>query len=172
MVPVLARNAIDDFVANGFVRIEGAVAPDVVRACRGVIWSALGKQGIREHDPTTWTEPLASFPCPEGGPFVAAGTGPSLRRAYDELLGPGRWRRRKGVGGNLKIRFPSERNPMKTKWHIDGAFAVGDEWRNNVRCRGKGLLALFFFSGIGDADAPTQLLPGSHSHMARVLEPF
>lgn len=167
---MLAAQDVEDFVRKGFVRIRGAVAAETVAACRAVIWGELNALG-RFEDPASWDGPFVRLPCPEGGPFVDAGTSPLLWRAYDQLIGPGRWLPREGVGGNLFIRFPSEEVPHETTWHIDGAYLVGDEWRTNIHCRDKGLLALFLFSDIGERDAPTRLLVGSHLDMAAVLEP-
>jgi hypothetical protein len=169
---MLTREDIRHFLSQGYVHIEAAVPPKLAAACRAVIWGELARDGILEHDPATWTEPLARFPCPDGGPFVDAGWGPRLLSAYDQLIGPGRWRRHDGLGGNIFARFPSEVDPLQTKWHVDGAFRVGDEWRNNVHCKEKGLLALFLFSETTQDDAPTLLLAGSHLDMVPVLEPF
>src|SRR5439155_16525504 len=41
-----------------------------------------------------------------------------------------------------------------------------------VQSRGRGLLALFLFSDVGDQDAPTEILVGSHLDVPRVLAPF
>ncbi|MGH3267097.1 MAG: hypothetical protein ACRDNS_34520, partial [Trebonia sp.] len=67
--------------------------------------------GVTE-DPASWTEPVVRIACPEGGPFVDAGSQPVVWEACDQLIGgPERWWRRPGVGGTLPVRFPSERDP-------------------------------------------------------------
>src|SRR5262249_19125072 len=38
--------------------------------------------------------------------------------------------------------------------------------------RGRGLLALFLFTDVGDNDAPTEVVVGSHLDVPRVLTPF
>ncbi len=78
---------IDDFCADGFLVVRGAVAPDVVRACVNVIENELRARSVDPHDPATWTEPVVRFPCPDGPAFAAAGTSPALWRMYDALLG-------------------------------------------------------------------------------------
>ena len=109
--------------------------------------------------------------CPEGPPFAAAGTSPALTSVYDELLGPGRWTRRAGVGGTVPVRFPSEEYPGDVGYHIEGNWWGGDEYWTNVRSRGRGLLALFLFTDVGPDDTPTRLVVGSHQYVPAVLRP-
>lgn len=164
--------SIDDFCDDGFLLVRGAVSPDVVRACVDVIETELCTRAVDPRDPTTWTEPVIRFACPEGPAFAAAGTSPALWEMYDVLLGAGRWARREGVGGTLPIRFPSLRDPGDAGWHIDGSYDVDGAWWVNVRSRGRGLLALFLLTDVGDDDAPTELIVGSHLDVPRVLAPF
>jgi hypothetical protein len=165
-------SGVDEFCARGFLVVRGAVASDVVRACVGVIANDLRARGVDPDDPATWAEPVVRLPCPEGPAFAAAGTAPALEIMYDALLGPGRWVRRDGVGGTIPVRFPSSKDPGDTGWHIDGSYAVDGQWWVNVRSRGRGLLALFLFTDVGDQDAPTEILVGSHSDVPRVLAAF
>jgi len=64
------------------------------------------------------------------------------------------------------------RDPGDAGWHIDGSYDVDGAWWVNVRSRGRGLLALFLFTDVGDDDAPTELIVGSHLDVPRVLAPF
>jgi hypothetical protein len=91
---------------------------------------------------------------------------------YDALLGYGRWIQRQGVGGSLPIRFPSAKDPGDVGWHIDGSYDVGGQWWVNVHSRDRGLLALFLFTDVGNNDAPTELIVGSHLDVPRVLLPY
>jgi hypothetical protein len=101
---------IEQFERDGYVVVRGAVDPDVTAACREGIWEALAWQGVTR-DRATWTRPVVRVSCPEGGPFEAAGTASTLWSAYDALIGPGRWAPRRGVGGSVPVRFPSEGVP-------------------------------------------------------------
>lgn len=157
---------------RGFVAIRGAVSQDDVRGCVAAIDAAMQREGVDLHEPSTWTRPVVRVVCPDGPAFASAGTSPALHAAYDELLGPGVWMERRGVGGTVPVRFPSDTNPGDAGWHIDGSYDVGDQYWVNVRSRGRGLLALFLFSDIGDEDAPTEILVGSHLDVPRVLEPY
>jgi len=82
----------------------------------------LATRGVNRTDRSTWTEPVIRLDCPEGGPFVAAGTAQVLWEAYDQLLGEGTWWKRQGLGGTIPVRFPSEADPGDAGWHIDGSF--------------------------------------------------
>jgi hypothetical protein len=165
-------NQIDEFCENGFLPVRGAVPPDVVRDCVGVIEDVLRGMSVDLRAPETWTSPVVRIPCPEGPAFAAAGTSPTLWRMYDALLGHGRWVQRAGVGGTIPVRFPSTTDPGDAGWHIDGSYDVDGQWWVNVRSRARGLLALFLFSDVGENDAPTEILVGSHLDIPRLLEPY
>ncbi len=168
---MLSPAEIDAFTADGYVAVRAALPADVLRACQDEIWSALGQRGVRRDDPGTWRDPVIRIGCPESGAFAAAGTQPVLWEAFDQLIGAGRWWRRRGVGGSIPVRFPSPADPGDAGWHIEASFDQGGEWWVNYRSRQRGLLALYLFSDV-DADcAPTRVRPGSHRDAARVLVP-
>jgi hypothetical protein len=161
---------VEQFVRDGYVVVRGAVDAETAAACRDMIWASLATEGVTR-DPTTWTRPVVRVNCPDGEPFVAAGTSPALWAAYVELIGPGRWTRRRGVGGDIPVRFPSEEYPGDVGWHIEGSYPIGSGYWANVRSRARGLLALFLFSDVGLDDAPTRLALGSHLAMPGILAP-
>jgi len=169
---VLSQAEISSFVADGFIAVRGAVPADVLRACQEEIWSALGDLGVRRDDPATWRAPVVRISCPESEAFVAAGTQPVLWEAFDQLIGEGRWWRRRGVGGSIPVRFPSQADPGDAGWHIEASFQRGGDWWVNYRSRGRGLLALYLFSDVDADSAPTRVRPGSHRAAAGVLAPF
>ncbi|RKN12446.1 phytanoyl-CoA dioxygenase [Streptomyces radicis] len=163
---MLTPTEIEEFVDNGFVRVAGAVPPDVADRCRGELWEATG---LDPDDPATWTEPvirLGGFATP---PFRAAANTPVLHEAFDQLVGEGRWRAPGGLG-TFPVRFPSDKEPGDDGWHLEASFA-GDEGegRVNVRSRGRALLMLFLFSDVGPADAPTRVRVGSHRDVPPLL---
>jgi hypothetical protein len=158
---------------RGLTVVRRAFSPEVAAACADGIWSALAERGTRREDPSTWTAPVVRVVCPEGGPFIEAGTSRLLQDACDQLLGPGRWWRRQGVGGTVPARFPSDREPGDIGWHVDGGYQDPADGRTRVtvHARGGGLLALFLFSDVDEDSAPTLLRAGSHLDTARVLAP-
>ena len=168
---MLSQAEISSFIAEGFVAVRGAVPGDVLRACQAEIWSALAEGGVRRDDPSTWREPVVRISCPDTEAFAAAGTQPALWEAFDQLIGEGRWRRRRGVGGTIPVRFPSLADPGDAGWHIEGSFDKGGQSWVNYRSRARGLLALYLFSDVDCGSAPTRVRPGSHRDAAPVLVP-
>lgn len=166
---MLSQAEIDAFVSDGYVAVRGAVPGAVLQDCRGVIWSELAGHGVARDDPATWTAPVLRINCPEGGPFAEAGTTAPVWEACDQLIGAGRWWQRRGVGGTIPVRFPSEDDPGDTGWHIESSFQAGEQWRVNLASRGRGLLALYLFTDVTEADAPTRLRPGSHADVPPIL---
>jgi hypothetical protein len=167
---MLSASEVESFVADGYVAIRGAVPPDVVRGCQRLIWSELGQRGVTE-DPATWTDPVVRIGCPEGGPFAQAGTRAGLWEAFDQLIGPGRWWRREGVGGTIPVRFPSLADPGDAGWHIEASYERDGHQQVNVNSRARGLLVLYLFSDVDEVSAPTRIRPGSQLDAARVLAP-
>ena len=167
MLPV-----VEEFCTDGFVAVRRAVPPDIVQRCVDTISKELRGRGVAPRDPATWTKPVMRIPCPEGPAFAAAGAAPKLAAWYDALLGPGRWIPHPGVGGTIPIRFPSRCDPGDAGWHIEGSYDVDGAWWVNVQSRGRGLLALFLFTDVGDDDAPTELIAGSHLDVPPILAPF
>lgn len=108
---MLSQGEIDSFVADGYTPVRDAAPADVVRACQDEIWSALGDLGVLPNDPSTWRAPVVRIRCPDSEAFAAAGTQPVLWEAFDQLIGEGRWWRRRGVGGTTPVRFPSRADP-------------------------------------------------------------
>jgi hypothetical protein len=147
---VLTAEQVDAFVEDGFVHLEGVVAPDIVAAGREVLWSDLGQE---------------------------AAESPVLSSALDRLVGPGRWIGRSNLG-YFVIRLPHPADPGDTGWHIDASFppegpATDDysQWRVNVFSRERALLMLFLFSDVGPDDAPTRIRVGSHLDLPPLFLP-
>jgi phytanoyl-CoA dioxygenase PhyH len=169
---VRTKPSIDRFCEDGFVAVRDAVPASTVQDCVGAIEKELLARAVDPRDATTWSAPVVRVSCPDGPAFAAAGTSPALHEVYDTLLGIGRWIPRHGVGGTVPVRFPSGEDPGDAGWHIDGSYDVAGQWWVNVRSRGRGLLALFLFTDIGEADVPTELLIGSHLDVPPILAPF
>ena len=105
--------------------------------------------------------------------FVEAANTPLLHRAYDALVGAGRWVPPRGLG-TFPLRFPSTAKPGDDGWHVDMSFGDAPDfmqWRVNVKSSGRALLMLFLFSDTGPKDAPTRIRAGSHRTIARELLP-
>jgi hypothetical protein len=168
----LTDEQVNAFVEDGFVHLEGVVAPDVVAAGREVLWSDLGR---RPDDDAPWAEPVVRLIPSVNLPFQKAMESPGLSSAFDRLVGPGRWIDRSNLG-YFVIRFPHPSDPGDTGWHIDASFPPEgpptedySQWRVNVFSRERALLMLFLFSDVGPDDAPTRIRVGSHLDLPPLL---
>jgi hypothetical protein len=168
----LAPRQVQDFIDDGFVKLEGAFSADLARQCRDELWAEIG---LSSDEPAGWTRPVIRVGSKSSPSFIEAANTPRLHKAYDQLAGDGRWIAPKGLG-TFPIRFPSPDAAGDDGWHVDVSFGVSDpdfmEWRANVRSRGRALLMLFLFSDVGPDDAPTRIRKGSHFEIARELLPY
>jgi hypothetical protein len=167
----LSAAQIEQFIADGYVRLDDAFSPALATAVRDRLWRDLPADRA---DPSSWTQPVVRLGMYSDPPFVEAANTPRLRSAFDQLVGPGRWLPC-GAMGTFPVRFPSPDDPGDTGWHIDVGFAQENPdflaWRANIVSRGRALLMLLLFSDIGESDAPTRIRIGSHLDIARALAP-
>ncbi len=162
----------DQFLRDGFVPVRDAFSPSTARRYVEVVRNILKRDSVDLNDPSTWSNPVVRINCPNDPAFTEAGTSPKLFEIYDQLLGPGNWIPRQGVGGTLPIRFPHRDDPGDAGWHIDGSFDLEGSYGVNLRSKSRGLLALFLFTDIEAKDAPTEIIRGSHLDVPKVLVPF
>ena len=162
---------IDQFISDGFLRIDNAFPAELAEDARRILWA---DTGFDPNDPATWTKPVVRLGQYAHAPFRAAANAPVLRAAFDELVGVGRWAPL-GSLGTFVVRFPNSEAPTDDGFHIDVSFGYDDpdfmSWRANVQSRGRALLMLFLFSDVGEDDAPTRIRVGSHQQIARELAP-
>ena len=168
---------IQQFIDDGFVRIDHAFPSELAEQARAIMWRDLPGD---PDDPASWTRPVVRLPGYGDEPFRKAVNTPRLHTAFDQIVGRGRWRPRSNLG-TFPVRFPHPDDPGDAGWHVDLSFAGEDcdpneqrdfsSWRVNVTSRGRALLMLFLFSDVGEQDAPTRIRVGSHLDMARFLAP-
>lgn len=165
---MLDRADIERFVGNGFLRIEGAFPAPLAAECRTILCR---DTGCDPDDRATWTRPVVRLGDYAQPPFREAANTPILHAAFDALVGRNRWQPR-GSLGTVPVRFPSAEPPGDDGWHAEASF-YGDDgsMRLNVRSRGRALLMLFLFSDVGEHDAPTRILVGSHLDAPPILAP-
>jgi hypothetical protein len=168
----LTEAQVQQFIREGFVKVEHAFSPALAQEARAIFWRDLRAHGCVPDDPGTWTQPVIRLGMYEQRAVVAAANTPVLHAAFDQLAGPGCWRPCMSVG-TVPVRFPSPDPPGDTGWHVDPSFGyeAADfmDWRVDVRSRGRVLLMLLLFSDVGEDDAPTRIRAGSHRDMARAL---
>jgi hypothetical protein len=167
----LSTRQIEQFINEGFVKIDDAFSADIADGCRAILWKAT------QCDPEnaeTWTQPVIRIGEIGLEPFRKAANTPILHTAFDQLAG-NNWLPRETLG-SFPIRFPSKIPADDTGWHVDAGFPgenAGDylSWRINIHSKGRALLMLFLFSDVSAQDAPTLIQVGSHIHVAKILEP-
>jgi hypothetical protein len=175
--PALTSAQIEQFIQDGFIRIDRAFPRELAEEGRAIMWRDLP---CVPHEAATWTKPVVLLPGYGDEPFNKAVNSPTLHAAFDQLVGKGRWAPRTGIGAFL-VRFPHPDDPGDAGWHVDRSFPGPDcdpnerhdfsRWRINVTSRDRALLMLFLFSDVGTLDAPTRIRVGSHKDVARLLEP-
>jgi hypothetical protein len=166
----LTSAQIEQFIHDGFVRVDHAFSEETARAARTILWRDLSGN---PDDPTTWKSPVVRLGMYSQAPFVEAANTPILLRAFDQLVGPGDWVPCRSMG-TFPVRFPSNDDPGDAGWHVDAGFPGDDPsnyfaWRINIRSKGRALLMLFLFSDVTELDAPTRIRMGSHMDVARLL---
>lgn len=168
----LTPRQVKDFIDDGFVKLEHAFSSELAKQCREELWADMG---LSPDDPKKWLQPVIRVGSKSSPPFIEAANTPRLHKAYDQLVGEGRWLAPMGLG-TFPIRFPSSASPGDDGWHLDVSFATDNpdfmEWRANIKSSGRALLMLFLFSDVGPDDAPTRIRKGSHFTIARELLPY
>jgi hypothetical protein len=167
----LTPSQIDQFITNGYVRVDDAFPRSLAEAARAILWK---DTGCSPDDPSTWTRPVIRLGMYTQAPFIEAANTPRLHAAFDQIVGAGLWRPCTAMG-TFPVRFPSPQDPGDAGWHIDVSFGTEApdflDWRANVHSKGRALLMLFLFSDVDECDAPTRIRAGSHVDVARQLAP-
>jgi len=171
MEGVLTSAQRNEFIRNGFLRVDHAFSSQVAEEARAILWSDMA---VDPKDPKTWTQPVIRLGMYSQRPFVDAANTPVLHALFDDLVGRNKWFPCKSMG-TFPVRFPFPNDPGDTGWHVDASFPGADpsnyfEWRINFRSKGRALLMLFLFSDVSDLDAPTRIRIGSHLDVARLLK--
>ena len=161
---------VQQFIHEGYVKLENAFSREWADAGRDILWK---DTGCSPDDPGTWTKPVIRLGFYTQQPFSLAVNTPLLLAAFDQLVGNGNWIGRSSLG-TFPVRFPSTEEPGDTGWHVDGSFPGPNSedfstWRVNVESKGRALLMLFLFSDVTELDAPTRIRMGSHLDVARLL---
>lgn len=168
----LDSNLIEDFIINGFVRIDDAFSVQIAVEVQRILWKDLP---CNKSDPETWKEPVIRLGMYSQKPFVDSVNNPELHSIFDQLIGKEMWVPCRNVG-TFPIRFPSPKEPNDTGKHVDASFPGEDPtnylaWRINVQSKGRALLMLVLYSDVTEWDAPTIIYKGSHIDVARILYP-
>lgn len=170
MSEFLNPNEIEQFVQNGFIRIDDAFSKEISNAVLDILWNDLP---CDRFNPSTWIEPVIRLGIYAGEPFVNSVNTPKLHSAFNQLIGQDKWIPCKSVG-TFPVRFPSSEQPNDIGKHVDASFPGNEpnnffEWRVNVKSKGRALLMLVLYSNVSQNDAPTAIYEGSHIDVAKLL---
>lgn len=168
----LGKQAIDQFIYDGYVRIDDAFSTEMARVAVDILWKDIPAD---RNDPGTWNAPVVRLGMYSQPPFTASINNKKLHGIFDQLIGPDKWYPRDSVG-TFPVRFPSDQPPNDDGKHVDASFPGDDptdflSWRVNYKSRGRALLMLFLYTDVGESDAPTIIYKASHMDVARLLEP-
>lgn len=172
MTKALDVSQIEQFIEEGYICLDDAFPRKLAEEAVEILWA---DTNCNPNDPNTWTQPVIRLGDYGQLPFRKAANTPFLQKAFDQLVGEGRWVPRLSLG-TFPVRFPHPEEPGDTGWHVDASFPGESptdffSWRINVMSKGRALLMLFLFSDVSDIDAPTRIRVGSHIDIAHVLEP-
>ena len=117
----LSDDQIQQFIRDGFVRIDRAFPRELADEARTILWR---DTGCDPHNQATWTKPVIRLSGYKDAPFLKAERTPVLHAAFDQIVGEGRWRLGSlGFGGTFVVRFPHPDEPGDDGWHIDTSFS-------------------------------------------------
>lgn len=170
MADILNKYEIEQFITEGFVRIDNAFSSEVANAALDILWKDIP---FERSDPNSWIEPVVRLGMYTQQPFIDSINTAELYAAFDQLIGERKWIPCRNVG-SFPVRFPSDKQPNDTGKHVDAGFPGKDptdffEWRVNIKSKGRALLMLILYSDVSDNDAPTVIYKGSHIDVAKLL---
>lgn len=161
---MFSQAEIEQFIENGYVLLRDAFPREVAAEIRKCLWKELG---LSPDDPSQWTKNVIHIKKVFSEPPFCDAYSDRVLRAFDALLGAGRYEPRNSLGW-WPVAFPGfEAPPWKPPtngWHVDGI-----QFHHRVNSRDQGLLPIFVLSDIGPGDGGTCFRVGSHKVTARIL---
>ncbi len=122
----LSDDQLASFHERGFVKLEGAFAPEHAACQRAMIWSELAQRdGVLEDDRTTWRQPRRQLRQSRDHGLQKDMATPRLLGALDDVLGTDAWMKQGHHWGSILFTFPNAHVwdvPKKT-WHWDTPIA-------------------------------------------------
>jgi hypothetical protein len=170
MSDTLDKKNVEQFVTNGFIRIDNAFSPEIAKEVVDILWKDIP---FERSNPDSWTEPVVRLGMYTQKPFIDSVNTPKLYSAFNQLIGADKWIPCQSVG-TFPVRFPSDKQPNDTGKHVDASFPGDDPtnyftWRVNVKSKGRALLMLVLYSDVSEFDGPTVIYRKSHVDVAKLL---
>lgn len=170
MSDLLNNKEIQQFIQDGFIRIDNAFSEETATNARQILWNDLP---VEESKPDQWTDPVIWLGMYSQQPFLDSVNSDVLYQIFDQLVGQDNWLPCRSIG-SFPVRFPVASESNDAGIHVDASFPGEDpsnffEWRVNVKSKGRALLMLILYSDVSENDAPTVIYKGSHMDVARIL---
>lgn len=159
----LTSEMIDQFNMQGYLYLKEAFDSQKALKIQEKIWEIVAEyNGVDRNKPDTWARPWKGFNKKEAW---ANDLSPErLRRAFDDLLGPGGWTADRWGGTLLQAYEPVEMNRdwyiRRGEWHWDG--------RPDFGLPGLGVFTIF--SILPPHAGGTLLVAGSHRLISRFFD--
>ena len=170
MTDLLNKLEIEQFINDGYIKVENIFSADTAKQVREILWEDIP---FNKQDSSTWIEPVVRLGMYHQKPFIESINNPKLHALFDQLVGKNKWVPSMAVG-SFPVRFPSNKQPNDLGMHVDTSFPGDDpsnffEWKANIKSKGRGLLMLILYSDVSIDDAPTVICKGSHIGVAQLL---
>jgi hypothetical protein len=164
MAIVTRDTELPHFAQWGYLRIPDALPPALVQRVEDAIWTGLERQdGCLREDPSTWRLGQGVLNKKPVDAYAGVEIGARLTGAVNQLLGAGRWRPLKTLGGIL-LTWPEGR---PEEWGLpSGGWHVDNDPRR-YRERVDELMLFTFYSSVGPRGGGTLILSGSHTLLER-----
>jgi hypothetical protein len=176
---VLTKDQVEQFIENGWVRVEEAYPREVALKAQQIVWDNVEKRGVFKNDPATWTiDMLQMNENYEHDEFQRCNT-LRMADAIEDLIGEGRWAERSVYGQTAKktgygwwpVNFSKGADKPwdvpSNGWHWDGI-----QFKHFIDSPDQGLLCLCLFSEIGPQGGGTLIAEGSHKLVAKFLNQY
>lgn len=158
---------VDTLLADGFVRIEGAIDPEL---CESVVQGRFRAEGWGD-DAASW--PVGPVHLPATATFPLAEVAPRAVEVLEELVGGVAAARFSDIPDNLIVNFPNPthapQSPTQRAADPDGWHKDGDWFRHFLDSPEQGLLGIVLWRDVVDGQGPTCIAPGSMTPVAELL---
>jgi hypothetical protein len=165
----LSSAQIEQFIEDGFVRLDAVLPTARVDAVSRRVWSRIAAD---PHEPRSWPAGATKLGDLTDGPEAGLLNANELSALYDQLVGTGRWRPFKATP-DVRIAFPEDGD--RGDWHVDVNDGEGADpldpfsWRVSLASQDFGLLVSTILSDIPEGAEATVLRLGSHRALAAGL---
>ncbi len=122
MADILSKKDIEQFIVNGFIRMDKAFSSQVAQDAVDILWKDIP---FERSDPTSWIEPVVWLGMYTQQPFVESVNTAKLHTAFNQLIGFNKWAPCRSVGA-FPVRFPSDKPSNDTGKHVDASFPGND----------------------------------------------